>query len=140
MMIRWHWLLAGIAILLLSACMAEYEDISSQALYRNIVGKQFKSTSTLQIYGVTLDRNYAPIVGVYTIHGPPGVGGPEILSVETLPVGTVFNVTAVRRCTNCPFDEIVDIILQLPHDDDYDDAPVTISYELFETNFVTISP
>jgi hypothetical protein len=133
-----RWLVTGLAILLLSACMAEYEEVSSQEPYRRIIGKRLKSTSKLHIYGVTLDRNYAPTVDVYTVHGPPGIGGPEILSAATLPPGTIFNVSGIRRCTNCPFDERIEIVVEVVRNQKYDDAPVTIPYRLFRTDVVTV--
>lgn len=127
-----------VAALLLSSCiMAEYDDVSAEPAYRDLVGRRLRSQSLLHIHAVTLDRNYAPVIGQYSITAPPGFDGPEVLSRDTLPAGTVFKTLSVRRCTNCLFQNKVDLMVELPP---FSDAPVELSYELLATGRVTVVP
>ncbi|WP_444932881.1 hypothetical protein [Microbulbifer sp. JTAC008] len=88
--------------LLLSACRAEYKDISSEPEYSQYIGKQYKLISDMDYSGVNLSRGYSDEIHVYIISSrDPGWSGPEVVTRETLPTGSVVIISKVEECTNC---------------------------------------
>ena len=129
---------AAIAAVLTSCGMSEYEDISSDPRYYPLVGQQLEATSDLYLHAVTLDRNYAKRVDTCTITTPPGFGGPELIHRHRLPVGSIFHILSVRRCTNCPFDERVEMVVRPQSDASCGEAPVTIDHSLLGSGVRTV--
>jgi hypothetical protein len=122
-----------LGISLFAACTfspASFEDVSSDPEYQGLVGTHIRSNSELFIYGITVDPNYAKVLAFYSVTGPPGISGPEILSSGTVPAGTSMEILGVQECTNCPFDHRVEVVVRLVGTKDYSDAPVRIPYNL----------
>lgn len=95
----------------ISGCWAlKYADVSDSPDYRDEVGNRYVSIGTMRISGVNLPPGYGPEIDYY--HLEPTLdwdwNGPERISRETLPVGTMVTVESIWRCTNCPFEERVD--------------------------------
>jgi hypothetical protein len=95
--------LSSTILLLLAGCMpmAQYEDLSAEPAYRELIGQDLRSTSDLLVHGVTLDRNYAKRVDLCSVTPAPGFSGPEVVTCQSLPAGATFRIVGVRRCTNC---------------------------------------
>jgi hypothetical protein len=129
---------AAIAAALTGCGMAEYEDISANPRYSGLVGQQLEATSELYLHAVTLDRNYAKRVDTCSITSPPGFSGPELIYRHTLPAGTSFQILGIRRCTNCPFDERVQMVVRSQSDTSCGEAPVTIDHSLLGTGVRTV--
>jgi hypothetical protein len=130
---------AALAAVLTGCGMSEYEDISSDPRYHPLVGQQLEATSDLYLHAVTLDRNYAKRVDTCSITMPPGFGGPELVYRRTLPAGTTFHVLSVRRCTNCPFDERVEMVVAPQGDASCGEAPVTIDDSILGSGVRTVA-
>ena len=123
----------ALGVLLLPACTfapATFEDVSSDPQYQSLVSAHMRSNAELLIYGVTVDPNYAEVLAFYSVTAPPGVSGPEILSSSTIPAGTLMEVVGVEQCTNCPFDDRVEVVVRLIGTNDYSGAPIRMAYGL----------
>ena len=116
-----------------SACgFASFEDISTKPAYAKLVQKHFRSTGMTIIHGVTMDRNYAPILDHYTVTMPPGFAGREVLSREDLPPGTEFRVMKIMRCTDCylDFGERVHLVENITSSGAYGSAEIHVPIDL----------
>jgi hypothetical protein len=129
---------AAIAAFLTGCGMSEYEDISSDPRYHPLIGQQLEATSELYLHAVTLDRNYAKRVDACSITIPPGFSGPEVIYRHTLPVGSTFHILSVQRCTNCPFDERVEMVVRPQDDASCGEAPVTIDHSFLGSGVRTL--
>ncbi|MBK7952016.1 MAG: hypothetical protein IPK00_25510, partial [Deltaproteobacteria bacterium] len=81
----------------------DFEDVSDIPEFSDLMGREFVSMRETHLYGVSLDRDYAPHVDKFEIL-PVSIAGPEVVSSETLPPGTKITVVSVLRCTNCWLD------------------------------------
>ena len=111
----------------------DYEDVSHEKEYSALVGERFTTLTDLQINGVTMDRNYKKQIDLYTIYVLPGFSGPEVVSSEILKSGTDFEILKVLRCTNCLFENRVEIVIKITSNNKYNNAPVEISYDYFKS-------
>jgi hypothetical protein len=86
-----------------------FEDVSAAPAYRAYVGATYRLQVAMHLSGVNAPPGYEKTVDYYVVTPTsPGWAGPELITRDTLAVGTDVTVTAVRRCTNCPLDEVVD--------------------------------
>lgn len=78
--------IAILMLLLLAGCgFVSYEDVSHEPEYSMYVGKQYKTTEDMDIYRISMERNYGPSPSIYEIVQSPGFGGPEVLSATIFP-------------------------------------------------------
>jgi hypothetical protein len=105
------------------ALFGEYEDVSDEARYSDVVGRTFSLTSELLIYGVYADMNNRDAVGHYTITGYPGVGGIEYKSENPLPVGTLLLIESIEECKACPWSDF-NLTVEVLSDERFKNAPV----------------
>jgi hypothetical protein len=78
----------------------QFATLQSPSEYSKILGKEYVIESQLLIFGINAAPNGERIqywVGTF----PPGIGGPEVKSSNTLPQGTVIRADHVIRCENC---------------------------------------
>lgn len=108
--------------------MAKFEDISTDQTYQGLVHQVLKSKQEFYIYGITVDPNYKKKVDYYVIIKPPGIGGREVLSEETLPKGTLMRIEKVTRCTNCLLDHYINLVVSFLNDNQYGDIPVKLRH------------
>lgn len=88
--------------LLLIACRAKYESISNDPEFSKYVGLKYKLKSDMDYSGVDLPPGYSNEIGIYVISSrDPGWDGPEVVTRDTLPTGSVITVNEVEECTNC---------------------------------------
>ncbi len=93
-----------LAVTMLGCSFMEYSDISNEEPLSHLLYTNYKSLKETFIYGITTDKNYKKTVNYYTIIVPPGIGGPEVLSKDILPKGTLIKIIGIERCSNCfPF-------------------------------------
>jgi hypothetical protein len=120
---------------LLSGCgMSEYKDVSAEPKYHDLIGQNLEAISDLRLHAVTLDRNYAKHVDTCVITTLPGFSGPEVIFQRPIPAGTEFQVLAVRECTNCPFEDRVDLVIRLEDQLQCSTVPVTIDLGLLKSS------
>jgi|SRR5688572_11509021 len=117
-----------LTVLFTGCVMASYEDISSRQEYVDLINTTYRSRQVMLIHGVTLDPNYKKVVNVYSLTPKPGMGGPEILSVDELPVGTTIRVVRVLACTNCIFGGGDELEVELPMLTKYASHRTTIGF------------
>ena len=91
----------------LSACSADFDDVSADPRYSSAVGKVCNLQSSINAYGVALKLGPHKKTNVVALTSFTS-SGPEITFRMRLAQGTRLQVLAVRRCTNCPFDERVE--------------------------------
>jgi hypothetical protein len=98
-------LIVLVGAVVFSQCDARHKDVSHDPQYASRVGQACTVLKGLRAHGLTRDlRTKATLeVAVTTL---PGIDGPEITFKTPIPKGTVFRVTSVRECWNCPFDRI----------------------------------
>ncbi len=106
----------------------DFEDVSNEKEYSYLIGKKFTTLTDLQINGATLERNYKKQIDVYIVNVFPGFSGSEVVCSGRLPAGTEFQISKVMRCTNCPFETRLEIIIDILTNDKHDNAPVGMSY------------
>jgi len=97
--------IAMLTLSLLAGCgFVSYEDVSSDPEYSRHVGAEYRTTSGLQVYRISMDRNYGPSPAIHKIIPPPGFNGPEVIARTSFPVGSTVRVLAVERCKDCHLD------------------------------------
>ena len=102
-------LIAAVSVLTflgLSSCAARYTDVSGRPPHSERVGQQCVVLKGLRAHGFTLDLRKRDVTHAVDVTTLPGIDGPEITFKTPVPKGTVFTVTSVRECWNCPFDRI----------------------------------
>lgn len=114
--------------------MATFEDASNDPRFSRLIGSDYQSTEELMIYGITVERGYAPILAHYTVTTLPGIGGPEVLSTHRLAVGTTCRIVKVIRCTNCFLDSggRVEAVVEITSRQEFTRAPVKVKIGLFD--------
>lgn len=133
----WLLLIAGV----LGVCGCEtaqkFEDVSSAPAYRAYVGARYELTVAMHLSGVNAPPGYEKTVDYYVV-GPasPSWSGPELITRDTLPPGTVLEVDAVRRCTNCLFGQVVEANVRIHDYRTQFHRPVHISLEYLRAEFV----
>ena len=96
---------AILAALLLSGYgFVSFEDVSHDPQYSMHVGTEYRTTSDMTVYRVSMDLNYGPSPSIYKIVQPPGFDGPEVISTARLPEGSTVEVPTIQRCRNCYLD------------------------------------
>ena len=86
----------------------KFEDVSSSPTYRAYVGT-YRLKVSMHISGVNAPPGYQKTVDYYDVNPTsPSWSGPELITRDTLAAGTEITVKSVRRCINCPFEEVVD--------------------------------
>lgn len=122
--------------LLTYACntIVTFEDVSTDPRFSRLIGTDYQSTEELMIYGITVERGYAPILAYYRVTTLPGISGPEVLSTDRLAVGTTCRIVKVLRCTDCylDFEERIDAVVEITSREEFTRAPVKIKLRLFE--------
>ena len=130
------WIFVLIVLLFFSAmatgCFVSFEDASLNPRYASIVGKEFRASGPVAIHGITMEKNYAPILDHYIVTTFPGIGGREVLSQGELVVGTTVRVRKVMRCVDCYLDFAprVHAVVDITSSDKYRDAPVQVDLGL----------
>lgn len=99
-----------LAAALLGGCNTpqRHEDVSTSPAFRAYVGATYRLKVPMHLSGVNAPPGYGKTVDYYVVNPTtPGWRGPELITRHTLPAGTEVTVRSVRRCVNCPFDEVV---------------------------------
>jgi hypothetical protein len=87
---------------MLAACRAEYKDISNDSEFTQYIGQVYKLKSDMDYSGVNLPPGYSDEIHIYVISSrDPGWSGPEVVTRETLAIGSIVTVDKVEECTNC---------------------------------------
>lgn len=130
----------GAAMLGLFGCSMpqRFEDVSSAPAYRPYVGATYRLLVPMHISGVNAPPGYEKTVDYYVVTpASPGWSGPELVTRDTLAAGTEVSVTSVRRCTNCPFAEVVDAEIRVSGYTTALPRPIHISVKHLAADFAT---
>ena len=119
---------------LLCGCLAEFEDISNNKEYARYIYVEYETTKDLLIFGYTLKLEKDKKLDGFIIYEAPGVAsGPEILSKEILPKGTVFSIIKIQRCSNCfPLPAYIQFLIKFRDLKKYDDYKVSFEEGIFK--------
>lgn len=117
---------------------ARFEDVSKQRAYGSYVGEEYVLKVPMHLSGVNLPPGYHKIIDVYVVNPVSHTfTGPELITRDTLPPGTMIVVDSVHRCTNCflDFKDRLEAHLRIPNYRSTLDRPITISLEYLEPQF-----
>lgn len=130
------WLLVGVFTLAGCDVAQEFEDVSSQSAYRAYVGAEYALKVEMHLSGVNAPPGYEKSVDYYVVNpSVPSWSGPELITRDTLPVGTVLRVESVHRCTNCVFDKLVEAKITLPGVKARADLPIHLPLQYLGDEF-----
>lgn len=87
-------------ILLLSACKAQYRDVSTESEYRGLIGAVCEVTAPMRAHGITNTIEKSAKTDFIAIWNP-NASGPEVTFALVLQPGTKMRIVAARECTNC---------------------------------------
>ena len=115
-----------------------FQDVSSSPDYRTYVGATYLLKVPMHISGVNAPPGYQKTVDYYVVNPTsPSWSGPELITRDTLAAGTEVTVTAVRRCINCPFDEVVDAEIRISGYVTEFTRPIHLGVKYLAPNFAT---
>ncbi len=92
----------------------------------------------MHLSGVNAPPGYEKTVDYYVLNPTsPGWSGPELITRDTLPQGTLIKVESVHRCTNCLFDfgDRLEAKIHLPHNQTQFDRPIKIPLRFLDPPF-----
>ena len=118
-----------LATILLAGCgFVSFEDVSADPQYSTYVGTEYRTTSDMTVYRVSMDRNYGPSPSIYKIVQPPGFDGPEVISKTDFPEGSTLRVLTIQRCKDCYLDTEprVHATVRVTSTTQYDDLEVRV--------------
>ena len=114
----------------------KFEDVSSRPAYRAYIGAKYELQVAMHISGVNAPPGYEKTVDYYVINPTtPSWSGPELISRDTLAPGTEIMVDSVRRCTNCPFEEVVSAEVRISGDRGQFSRPIHIGLKYLAPDF-----
>ena len=122
-------LLLILPVLAVAGCstVQRFEDVSAASAYRIYVAGEYALRVEMHLSGVHAPPGYGKSIDYYVVNPTaPGWHGPELITRETLPVGTVLRVESVHRCTNCFLGEVVKAKIALPAHQRTIDLPIHI--------------
>ncbi len=110
------FLIAGLSIFCGCQTQQKYEDVSTTEAYRAYVGARYELKGTMHLSGVNAPPGYEQTVDYYVVNpASPSWSGPELITRDLLPPGTVIQVESVHRCTNCLFEKLIKAQIRLPN-------------------------
>ncbi len=101
-----HLALSISVLLSLTGCtvFVDFEVISHHNEYIELINTNYKTKERLLIYGINMDKTIQQVVHQYSVVNEPGFSGPEVITRDSLPIGTIIQVKKVLSCTNCYLD------------------------------------
>ncbi len=134
-------LVAILATFLLAGCgFVSFEDVSNDPQYSTYVGTEYRTTSDMTVYRVSMDRNYGPSPSIYKIVQSLGFDGPEVISRTRFPAGSTLRVSTVQRCKDCYLDSKprVHATVRVTSSTHFDDLEVQASLDLLSSHMQLI--
>ena len=86
---------------ILMGCKAEYEDVSDEPKYSNLINTEYRILEELLVHGVNLGDVRRQEIDIYIVSKKPGGGGRYIIKKFGLEVGSKIRINKVLHCTNC---------------------------------------
>ncbi|WP_141456152.1 hypothetical protein [Pseudoxanthomonas sp. z9] len=133
---------AALTFLLLTGCgFVSYEDVSGEPEYSKYVGTRYRTTEDMEIYRISMERNYGPLPSIYEIVQSPGFGGPEVLARTDFPEGSTMQILSVKRCKDCYLDEEprMHVVVRLDSDRRFDDWEVQVDLGLLSSHMQEVT-
>ncbi len=135
----WLPLLTGVLSICGCNTPAKFEEVSSDPAYSSYVGAGYVLSVPMHISGVNAPPGYEKTVDYYVVNPTsPSWGGPELITRDTLPRGTLIKVESVHRCTNCilDFGDRVKARIRIPSYRAQFDLPIHIPLQYLDPRFV----
>src|SRR5882672_429198 len=92
-----RWLSLSAAAVLLSAC-ASLADVSELGKYKELIGVECRTRTELSLQRVPRETSAKKLLGDRVLTLPQGPSGPEVISSEPVPQGTVVYARRAWRC------------------------------------------
>ena len=109
--------------------------VDASAEYPGVIGKRFRTQQDLIAIGYTVDRNYKKQVDYVTLVLPPGFSGPEVVTRENLPKGTLLEVSGALKTDSWLVSRLEYVVRPVDRPKP-SDAPMTVDIDLkSERNF-----
>ncbi|MCC6416152.1 MAG: hypothetical protein IT582_09610 [Opitutaceae bacterium] len=117
--------------------MQKQEDVSALPPYKSHVGSSYALKQEMRLAGVTAPPGSETTVDYYVITPiSPGWSGPEVITREALPAGTIVQVEAVYRCVNCLFEKPLKAKVAMPGHGSNLNRPVYIPLKFLSAEWV----
>ncbi len=120
----------------LFGCVLRFKDVSEEPEYSPLLNTRYALKTEMYIFGVNLPPGYGDDINIYTMH-PTDCGrisGPEILSEDTLGVGTILKIKSIIRSVNhLPKCQEIDAIVSVNLFKKRARVPVRISLEYLQS-------
>ncbi len=113
-------------LLFVGCSSAKYDDVSNSDEFSYLIDQKFMTLDELLIIGVTSDANYEKRIDYYSVIPKPGFDGPEVVTRNVLPAGTLIQIRKVMRCANCMSQKIY-FIIESMSDQKYRAAVIRLS-------------
>ena len=128
------------SVLSLGGCNtpAKFEEVSSDAAYHSYVGTVYVLEVPMHLSGVNAPPGYEKTVDYYVLDPTsPSWSGPELITRDTLPQGTLIEVESVHRCTNCIFDfgDRLEAKIRIPNHQTQYDRPIKLPLRFLDPPF-----
>ena len=117
---------------------AKFKEVSSDAAYHSYVGAVYVLEVPMHLSGVNAPPGYEKTVDYYVLNpASPSWSGPELITRDTLPQGTLIEVESVHRCINCIFDfgDRLEAKIRIPNIRMQFDRPIKIPLEFLDPRF-----
>ncbi|MHB8791307.1 MAG: hypothetical protein ACYDBT_15670 [Desulfobulbaceae bacterium] len=126
-----------IFLLLLSGCVANYQDMSGHPGYAHLISTSYTTKEDMYITGINLPPGYGKNINVYLITPTNNIAiGPEVITRVILNKGTDFTIRGIKNCTNCLEKEVIAIVSLGSYVKEVD-VPVEISLNYIKPKYVS---
>lgn len=119
----------GFILFLLSAIngcgFVNFKDISSCNEYKELVDTTYRTKKNFLILGINMGGNPKEF-HQYAVVNEPGFGGPEVITHDSLPINSVFQIKKVLVCTNCflDFSPRIKYLIEIKSDNNFKDYDI----------------
>ncbi len=133
MVIAKHLALIGLLVFCCSGCSRVIEDVSEDSKYSTLVGREYISARSLNLYAIRVDSgadtiSHYRLDKVYTRVNR----GPEVVSISTIYPDVRIVIHRVIKCVNCLPSRQTKIQITSPDLDTEDARPIYLSALLLE--------
>jgi len=126
--------LALIIIFINCGCTINYKDVSQLSEYKPLLMTRYELTKRMYISGINLPPGYGKDINIFSIEKTnPTWAGPELISRDTLEIGTILTILSIRKSTHL-LDRRVEAIVDVKYFKKTADVPIEINMEYIKSN------
>lgn len=117
---------------------AKFQEVSQERAYSGFIGAEYVLNVPMHLSGVNLPPGYRKVIDVYRLNPVSRTWtGPELVTRETLPPGTLLVVESIHRCTNCilDFKDRLEAQVRIVNHGTKVDRPIMVSLDFLEAEF-----